>query len=103
MKSDRFQCPCCSNQLQKEVNPPTVATARHTIVWCGNPRCPSDVSNNGGTGPTEEAAYRALLLSVKHEEDRETERECEPLTAEDLKDRNEWAKAERKNDQRGCL
>jgi len=70
------------------------------IVWCGNVRaCPSEeAANNGGSGPTEEAAYRALLLSVKHEEDRETEAECEPLSAEDLRDKNAWAKAEHANE-----
>lgn len=92
MKSS-FLCPACNQPLQKDF-----AKDRPFMLWCSNPRCPSDVSNNGGSGPTEEAAYRALLLAVKHEEDREMERECEPLTEEDAKDKAAWAKAEHAND-----
>lgn len=105
MTSHFFRCPMCNQPLQKEIKGSQYHDAIRVILWCGNvSRCPSaEAANNGGSGPTEEAAYRALLLAVKHEEDQETEVECEPLTAEYLKDRNEWAKAERKNDQRGCL
>ncbi len=78
--------------------------APHHIVWCGNSRCPSYyATNDGGTGATEEAAYRSLFLAVKHEEDKLTEQGCEPLTPEEQKDRNADAMAERANDQRGCL
>ncbi len=71
----------------------------YTIIWCGNSHCPSDyATNDGGTGDTEEEAYRSLLLAVKHEEDKTTEAECEPLTPEEQKDRDKWAIAEHQND-----
>ncbi len=98
----RYTCPSCNLALQiarspKNPNP-------FFVLWCGNSRCPSDyATNDGGTGDTEEAAYRSLLLAVKHEEDKTTEAECEPLTPEDQKERNADAMAERANDQRGCL
>jgi len=99
--TSKFTCPRCSHPLQiKHELTPAPERRVKVIVWCGNVRaCPSEeAANDGGSGPTEEAAYRALLLSVKAEEDKETERECEPLSPEDLRDKNEWAKAEHAND-----
>lgn len=61
-------------------------------VFCENPRCPSDTSrNDGGSGESEGRAYLSLYNAI----DNETENECDP---NEQKDRNEWAKAEQKND-----
>ena len=103
MKSDRFQCPSCGNLLQvKHELTPAPERRVNVIVWCGNvSRCPSErATNDGGSGPTEEAAYRALLLAVWHEEDNAKEPET-VLSAEELHDKNAWAKADRHNDQTG--
>jgi len=40
----------------------------------------------------------AEAIEWVYEEDRETEAECEPLSAEDLRDKNAWAKAEHANE-----
>lgn len=101
MTSKTYLCPSCQNPLTKQIAPANSAKnpTPYVILYCATgPRCPSaEAANNGGSGPTEEAAYQNLLLSVKHEEDK-LEPEWEPLSPEDLHDRNEWAKAEHAND-----
>jgi len=100
MKS-KFLCPSCEHPLQWKFAPEKSDKnpSPYAIVWCGNSRCPSDAAaNNGGSGPTEEAAYRALLLSVKHEEDKEIAEETPELSAEDCRNLAEDWKAEHAND-----
>ncbi len=101
MKSKTFTCPSCNLALQMELAPAKSPKnpQPYYILHCGNSRCPSPfATNDGGTGDTEEAAYRSLLLAVKHEEDKEIEQESEPLTPEELRERNEIEKAEHAND-----
>ncbi len=98
MKS-QFKCPSCGQILAKEeLPPPSRSTPRPYInLYCSNPRCPSDVAQqDGGSADTEHKAYLSLCNAV----DNETENECDPIAKQD---RDKWAMAERKNDQKGCL
>jgi len=69
-----------------------VVTKPYVQLYCENPRCPSDAAqNDGGSGPTEQSAYRSLCSVI----DTETENECDHI---EQSDRNAWAKAEHAND-----
>ncbi len=94
-----LKCPACQQPLAKEEIPAkSKSTPRPYIqLWCANPRCSSDAAqNDGGSAENERQAYLALLATV----DNETETQCDEVTQAD---KNAWAVAERKNDQRGCL
>jgi hypothetical protein len=99
MKS-KLCCPACQEYLTKELHPAkSAATPKpYVLLFCENPRCISHVANHeGGSGPTEQAAYRALCFAV----DNETEQECDPWDGESEVDRRERLKdqiAERLND-----
>ena len=92
-----FRCPSCSSILEQELHPAKAAKP-YVLVYCPNPRCISDAAkDDGGSGPTEEDAYRSLCAAV----DNETEQQCEPWEGESTLDRKErilTEKAERKND-----
>lgn len=98
MSRSHFLCPLCNQPLQKQLSQLLLRGPQVTL-WCGNvSRCPSErAANDGGSGATEEAAYRALLLAVKHEEDNAEEPE-QVLSAEELHERNEDWKADHAND-----
>ena len=97
MRSKKFHCPGCRELLTIEFRPANVDKP-YCIMWCSTgPRCPSPAANDGGSGPTEEEAYRSLLAAV----DQETEKECEPLvkySPDELKERILTQKAEHEND-----
>ncbi len=94
----KFKCPACKTPLEKEQRPksPMEPILPYWILWCANPRCISDsAKGNGGTGPTEEAAYQSLCIAV----DNETEKECvEIISPEERKERMLIEKEERKGD-----
>lgn len=93
MKS-KFKCPSCRAPLAMEEHPTRskVNPKPYIVIFCGNVRCPSDAAQKeGGSGPTEEEAYRSLDAVIDHE----TESELDPI---EQKDRIEWEKAEHKND-----
>jgi len=100
MKSKQFVCPACQQYLTKELRPSKSPKnpQPYVILYCANPRCISDAAkDDGGSGPTEQSAYRSLCLSI----DNETEQECEPWEGESEADRKERIKdqiAERLND-----
>lgn len=88
MKS-KFKCPSCEEYLDCKIVPEQ-ARLPYTILYCLNVRCTSDVAQReGGSGPTAEAAYRALLNAVEHENDPE-------YSPEVIKEREADACAERK-------
>lgn len=83
----RFTCPSCSV--------PLTAEELYDHSWqlgCDNPRCPSDVAQkDGGSGKTQEDAYRSLCNAVDNE--------CEQLMDLDAKrERDLQAMAERQMD-----
>ncbi len=99
MKSTEYTCPACHNPLLKELHPnPSKRNPNpYTVLYCGNPRCPSDVAqNDGGSADTEHKAYLSLCNAM----DNETENECDLIAKQD---RDKWAVAERKNDQEGTI
>ncbi len=86
-----FLCPSCNQPLASE-HRPAVAPNPYVILWCPNPRCPSDVAQwDGGSGPTAEAAYRSLCAAVDHEIESEIDLEAK-------KERDKEIMAERLGD-----
>jgi hypothetical protein len=93
MKSS-FPCPACNQPLAREEHPPRSKTnpRPYIMLFCENPRCPSDAArNDGGSAETEGRAYVSLCNAI----DNETESECDPIAK---KNRDAWAAAEHAND-----
>ncbi len=64
MKST-LRCPVCGNPLNVERHPDSADG--YYILWCGVGRCPSYAANQGGSGPTELAAFEELDRCVVEE------------------------------------
>lgn len=92
-----FLCPSCNNPLDSEQQPAALADqGSYWILWCKNKRCPSDVAQwDGGSGPTQEAAYRSLCAAVDHESEMLSETE---EAQEAKKERDKEIMAERLGD-----
>jgi hypothetical protein len=92
-----FRCPNCQQLLSKELHPRN-APKPYVQLWCTSRQCHHTAAQwEGGSGPTEENAYRSLCAAV----DNETEQQCEPWEGESILDRKEQieaVKAERKRD-----
>lgn len=87
------QCPACGQSLTMEEHPnPSKQNPKpYFMLFCENPRCLSDVArNDGGSAPTEAAAFNALCMAVDHE--------IESILPIEQQDRNAWAKADHAND-----
>ncbi len=98
MKST-YPCPACKTLLLKELhpNPSKKNPNPYHVLYCGNPRCPSDVARqDGGSAETEHKAYLSLCNACDNEL-------ADLDNAEIQQDKNAWAKAERKNDQEGAI
>jgi hypothetical protein len=79
-----FLCPSCEKPLASDQHP--LVAGGYFTMWCPNKRCPSDVAQwDGGSGPTQEAAYRSLCAAVDHESEMLSETE-EAIAAQKEKD-----------------
>lgn len=91
MKS-KFKCPACDQPLFVEWSKFIPLVAKYAVVGCDNPRCSSNVAQkDGGSGPTEEAAYLSLCNAVDNE--------CEEqVNWQEKRERDKEAKADRDMD-----
>ncbi len=65
-----YKCPACQAPLKIAIDSfKGFDEDALTMVFCSNPRCPSDVSRIGRKARTEADAYKALCATVDAEAD----------------------------------